>query len=118
MLKGLRASIYRFPLADCTLNGITGADKGYRDVTVVGFVYDDQFFVPLPESSRIFNAEDDAPAVVIRKRGGYLSAVPADPETGQPKPGWWMNGGNFIYTSDSRFTAINPYPIPVHDRQE
>lgn len=28
----------------------------------------------------------------------------------------WMFGGNFIYTSDSRFPA--EYPIPLHDRTE
>ncbi len=34
------------------------------------------------------------------------------------QPGWsgWMFGGNFIYSSDSRFPSSQP--IAIHDRQE
>jgi hypothetical protein len=30
----------------------------------------------------------------------------------------WMFGGCFVYSSDSRFRVISPYPIPLHDRRE
>jgi hypothetical protein len=42
----------------------------------------------------------------------HLHAEPIDPPTGVG----WMAGGNFIWTSDSRFPS--DYPIAVHDRQE
>lgn len=29
-----------------------------------------------------------------------------------------MFGGNFLYSSDSRFRQICGYPIPIHDREE
>ena len=29
-----------------------------------------------------------------------------------------MFGGNFIYSSDSRFRFVSNYPIPIHDRFE
>ncbi|MCF1457812.1 MAG: hypothetical protein LPH21_09690 [Shewanella sp.] len=30
-----------------------------------------------------------------------------------------MMGGNFVYTSDSRFrNHVSPYPLPIHDREE
>ena len=43
----------------------------------------------------------------------YVHAEPVDKPEGKVGP---MFGGNFIYTSDSRFP--NDYPIPVHDRFE
>lgn len=54
----------------------------------------------------------------------YLSAVPADAEG--DGVGRYMFGGNFLYTSDSRFAdvfrtfgvASSGYPIPIHDRKE
>jgi len=65
----------------------------------------------------IFEPSKDTPALklVTRDIGGkYLHAEPVDPV----KPGnvGYMFGGNFIYSSDSRFPSR--YPIPVHDRQE
>ena len=29
-----------------------------------------------------------------------------------------MFGGNFCYTSDSRFREVSDYPLPIHDRLE
>lgn len=30
----------------------------------------------------------------------------------------WMMGGTYAGSSDSRFTRISSYPLPLHDRQE
>lgn len=30
----------------------------------------------------------------------------------------WMMGGCYVGCSDSRFTEISQYPLPLHDRQE
>jgi hypothetical protein len=45
----------------------------------------------------------------------YIHAVPT--VNGVPKKNT-MFGGNFVYSSDSRFSNVNRYPIPVHDRVE
>jgi len=62
---------------------------------------------------------EKALVVVKRKVFGevYVHAQPADrPFT----PGTYMSGGNFIHTSDSRWSEITGvhYPIAVHDRRE
>lgn len=38
-------------------------------------------------------------------------------EPGECHP-WFMAGGNFVYSCDSRFRDICGYPIPIHDRVE
>lgn len=56
----------------------------------------------------------ELPALRVEvKKNGYLVAEPIGAD--------WvgrrlMFGGNFIYSSDSRFRALSSYPIPVHDR--
>ena len=87
---------------DCTMNGISSkADR----LILVG---DD-----IPE---IFEVKPDMPAVRLIKRiifdRPYVHAEPIDNLTGKG----FMAGGNFIYTSDSRFPS--QYPISIHDRQE
>jgi hypothetical protein len=44
-------------------------------------------------------------------------AVPLDYNEVTRNP-WYMFGGNFVYTCDSRFTRICGYPIQIHDRKE
>lgn len=54
--------------------------------------------------------------IVVRNIGGeYIHAEPLVRPENVAGP---MAGGNFIYSCDSRFRAICPYPIPVHDRFE
>lgn len=112
---GLLLSVYRnAELGDCTNGGITSR---HSTLCVVN--------VPGP-----FNPSDDTPAVVV-ERGPYLTLrlKPAECVDGkwQPKSGWFMMGGNYAGTSDSRFgEALNDFVhgyrfagvLPVHDRQE
>lgn len=52
--------------------------------------------------------------LVLKRKNGYMYVEPAyAPGTGY---NGWMMGGNFIWSSDSRFPI--DYPIPVHDRRE
>lgn len=104
--KGLIISVYRdADGSDCSNNGISAR---YNRLTLVG--------AGIPE---IFEVSDDAPAVTLITRviGGevYKHLQPCD-VTGKPLPGWWMFGGNFAKTSDSRFP--HSYPLGIHDRQE
>lgn len=68
----------------------------------------------------MFESSEDAPAVIIvhREVGGkkYIHAEPANKYG--PRP-YYMFGGTFIFSSDSRFRElINDYPVPLHDRTE
>lgn len=104
--RGLRISVYRdADGTDCTNGGISSR---FARLTLIG--------AGIPE---IFDVDDDAPAVtmITRNIGGreYKHLVPCD-ENAKPLPGWYMFGGNFAKTSDSRFP--HPYPLAIHDRQE
>lgn len=95
--RGLRCDIYRPAHGDCSNGGISGrADR----VTLIG-----------PGIPEIFPATDEAPAVELGVTGGSTNVRPVVEETT-----WWMFGGCFVWTSDSRFPSR--YPIPLHDRTE
>lgn len=108
-LKGLPALIYRDGL------GIDFSNRGISttatEVVVVG-----------PGIDRIFEATGERPAVRIIKRdhanGATCHAEPL--HTGDGPGPWYMFGGAFIYSSDSRFRAgIDFYgAVPLHDRRE
>lgn len=106
IVRALPVSVYRDNyVGDCTNNGITSR---YDRVYLVGEGVEGFYEIDL----------DNPPANVLKleKRilfgnEEYLRAVPLD-----SKDKWYMMGGNFIYTSDSRFPS--DYPIPVHDRHE
>ncbi len=84
---------------DCTNGGVT---TKYQQFVLIG--------KDIPE---IFTPDKDAPALYLIERmiGGrqYFHASTTPGSSG-------MAGGNFVYTSDSRFP--NRYPISVHDRFE
>jgi len=70
------------------------------------------------EVAAIFDEDPNRPTLKLVRRNisgkEYLHAEPI----GSPTPGrvGWMAGGNYLYSSDSRFP--NAYPIAIHDRQE
>ena len=102
-MQGLPVDTYRNKY-DCTNGGVSSK---YDEFILVG--------KGIPE---IFETNDKTLALKLVERtiGGarYLHAEPIE----SPRPGCvgWMFGGNFIWTSDSRFP--NRYPISIHDRQE
>lgn len=93
---------------DCTNGGVTSIAMGHTDALLVG-----------PGIPKIFSAGKH-PVLYLRTRsvGGELTFhVIPEPVGSETK--WWMSGGNFIHTCDSRFReAVGNYPIPVHDRTE
>lgn len=108
-LKGITCSVYRSAefTSDCTYRGVTSR---VNSVVLVDDALD-----------KVFSASGERPAFrLIRRRfpslgnQDYIHAVPYH----VANPTNYMFGGNFIYTSDSRVSALNPYPIPVHDRSE
>lgn len=46
----------------------------------------------------------------------YIWCTPVKENKGDEKWTPYMAGGNFVYSSDSRFPS--KYPIPIHDRRE
>lgn len=66
---------------------------------------------------RVFEPTDSKPEVHIKTKNvsgrDYVYAVPAGHD-GK----WLMFGGNFIWSSDSRFRELSTQPIPLHDRVE
>lgn len=97
-LKGFTANIFRSDY-DCNINKM----QGKKTVTIID--------ADLPKMTE---ESEERPAVKIVRRdlfgGQYLHAEPL-------KPGSYAFGGSFIYCSDSRFSDISKYPIPLHDRQ-
>ena len=101
----LMAGVYRDnKLGDCTNNGISAHAS---DLYI------------LAEQKGPFEPEDIRQCVYIEWRNccgeQYIDCKPAY----FPKR-WYMAGGNFLYTSDSRFREItkSKYPISIHDRYE
>ena len=103
-MTGLYVTVYKdADGSDCTANGIT---SHYSRLVLVGDGVDGPFDVK----------EGEPHLKLVKRNMGsreYLHAVPVNFGGKGVGP---MFGGNFIYTSDSRFPS--DYPIPVHDRFE
>lgn len=102
---GLIVDVYRCAETMCdTTNG--GASSKFNTFTLVD-----------PVLPAVFNVAANRPALKLVRRelfgSTYIHAVPAELEGRHT-----MFGGNFIYTSDSRFRNISNQPIPIHDRVE
>ena len=96
-MKGLTVIIYRSDYK-CVLNVLNDVNKA----TLIDKDIDE-----------IFEANETAPAIRIVRREIYgKEYIHAEPM----EKGFYAFGGSFIYSSDSRVSAINKYPIPLHDR--
>ncbi len=105
-VKGLPCSVYKSKeIGDCTNNGISSKN--------------DTLYLVSKDNLLPFNPKyiDKCIAVTEKTFGGVTY------KNGKPlshSKRWYMMGGNFLHTSDSRFkeiTGIN-YPLPIHDRNE
>lgn len=86
---GLHISVYANPLGDCTNYGISGG--GRQSLTVVNVVGP-------------FEPSDDSPAVMLKLRDVGFSKFPIIVPIIDGKEQEGMFGGNFAFTSDSRFS--------------
>ncbi|MBA3921284.1 MAG: hypothetical protein H0X31_06105 [Nostocaceae cyanobacterium] len=104
--KGLRVHVYRNAAhCDCSNGGVTSI---YSTLTMVGD--------GIPEVSE---ETESAPAIVLRIKaiqgGKNVFCEPLNNPTGKH----YGFGGNFVYSSDSRYRELfRRFPVPVHDRQE
>ena len=98
----LPVTVYRDDSPDSTNGGITSE-------------YGLKFVVPCPDGhiSKDDIAKRNYLILEVGEKGGELNFTPAG------LAGWSMFGGNFVYTSDSRFSRLyGNSPVAVHDRQE
>lgn len=125
-VKGLTLNVYRSADrsadgTDCTNNGYTAR---FTQLTLVGIK--DQTkdggnatVMPLNKDSQVFAPTANRPAVILVKRrvaGRDIWSLVPHGFGGQ----WFMAGGNYAATSDSRFGDITGIygAIAVHDRVE
>ncbi len=101
-LKGLSVSVFKNPLGDCTANGLSSK---HTSLILVGDGIKD---VP-------FEVKDGEDYLVCEYRERFDDYI-ATPKSVKDAGSWAMFGGNFVYTSDSRFPTNAP--IKVFDRVE
>ena len=98
---------------DCTLNGVTSPTR--KDEFRWFLLLDEKEPVPA-------NVTPDTCLLRLERRlnGTYPTAYPIKIDAdGTPRTVRGMAGGNFVWTSDSRFRSqVCEFPIPVHDRVE
>lgn len=94
-------------------------DGAFGDCTNGGISAHAQELYILSKTKGPFEPEDIRECVYIewREIGGeeYIDCKPA-----YCRKRWYMAGGNFLYSSDSRFKEVtkSKYPISIHDRYE
>ncbi len=104
IVSGLTAEVYKNPLGDCTNGGISSKRRS---------------LYILAENCGPFEPSDirECVSIVEREVMGqvYVNAKPI-----YRKKRWYMAGGNFLYTGDSRYKEITgiSYPVSIHDRCE
>jgi hypothetical protein len=98
--KGMILSVLRHANgSDCTNGGISSR---FVDVVVVG-----------PGIPEIFEEKPERPAVMVDERMGYKFLRPVE-DCPSDQVGY-MFGGNFAFTTDSRWKFG---ALPIHDRSE
>lgn len=111
-------SILVFPLVcvlgDCTNGGVT---SNSRSLTLFSADTTDE------EVKAYFKNDPEkySKAILVMKNENPIYSVRAELVFKRPSSeGTYMAGGNFVYTSDSRYKEVTgiPYPISVHDRFE
>jgi hypothetical protein len=100
--RGLTCQVYRpadpaWP--DCSLRGLSSR---YHSILVLG----------IDGPTSLADARElGYPVMRLHAGRTYMHVSPLDAYKVR-----YAFGGNFVYASDSRFTNMNKYPIPIHDR--
>ena len=112
-MKGLPVNIYRDNSGDCTLGGVSSKTANM-----------DRFILVDEKVGGPFNVEENEVYLIIVRRNlfgrVYMHLEPRINDKDLKPKGTVgsMMGGNFAYTSDSRFREVSDYPLPIHDRFE
>lgn len=115
MEKALLVNVYRNVEWERTgVDCSGGPSSREEDFFLIGDGVEGPFEIPGHGSTY-----DGRAILKLDRRGGGSGLLRAVPVVVGQKAPWFMFGGNFIYSSDSRFAALNNgYPIPIHDRVE
>lgn len=113
--KGLLCNVYTDGGVDCTAGGISSKNftKGVKNLILT----EDHRFGYVKKIDAPFNG-DESNSVIIKNgavENYFIVVSQFPPETTKQMCGP-MFGGNFLYSSDSRFPF--KYPLPIHDRWE
>ena len=101
-MKTISGNIFRWDLGDCTGNGVSAKAKSLNLI----WNNDDLDLEKLNDNDLVLTEFEYAGEITLR-------AVPVSLIKGDK---WYMFGGNFIYSSDSRFPSKSP--IKIFDRVE
>ena len=106
MSKGLLVFVLRDGAGyDCTNNGVSSRFN--------------QFVLTGEGIEGPFEPSEDTPELkLVKRKFGNREYMHVEPVSDSDNKPWYMAGGNFVYTSDSRFSAVSQYPLSVHDRIE
>ncbi len=108
MKKGIVVNVLRDADGyDCTMNGISAR---FEELVLIG----DDIRNPDTTPSKTRPAIKIIEVNILGDR--YLKAVPVNSKGECMMDG--MFGGNYIKSSEARFTNLYKHPIPVHDRFE
>jgi hypothetical protein len=129
--KGLRLSVYRSAdpsWPDTTLGGVSAS---HHHLTLVGIKRHGHPVKELPREAQVFEASDEAPAVVLVESavpglyGPHLEPLEYAEAHNTTEYAGPMDGGNLAGTSDSRWSRLGALfnhdhldAVPVHDRVE
>lgn len=107
IVKGLLVHVFKNPFGDCTNNGISSTRE---TLYIIG-----------DDVHGVWAEPNDIRECVTLERKQLTDGT--EHITAKPiyrKGSWHMNGGNFIYSCDSRYKEITGihYPIPILDRVE
>lgn len=114
-MTGVSVNIFRWDLGDCTNNGVSSCKNAYgrRFVLFDHTIRDGNHILEECLSDEVFVC-----LKVVRRRRGKDEYLHIE-EIGDTNINHCsMFGGNFVYSSDSRFSDISYYPLPIHDRFE
>lgn len=111
---------------DCTIGGVSSRHAQCVLVGVVDYTRSEDGkpkLRRLPAECRVFAPSDTRPPVwlVAGKHGADdLFIIPGRVDANEPDSRWWMMGGNYAATSDSRFSELcgGNFAVRVHDRHE
>jgi len=106
MKKGMIVDVYRANGHDCSMGGISSKHEA---ITITG-----------PGIPEIEEPSEKYPEMIFEPNAnrvdGNLALYPPDSYSEGKRVKWYMFGGNFAWSSDSRFPSAQP--IKIHDRHE
>lgn len=104
-IRCIKAEIYKDRNGDCSNGGISSR---FSDV-----------YIPHEEGPYTIESDDTENLCIVEVKEffkkEYTRLVPSKLKTSGK---WYMMGGCFAYSCDSRFREISEYPLPIHDRVE